>query len=97
MVGASPKLLCIRHDLPIVSRVETREREVMIHVRAPRTCARCPRSGESSRRVHQKHVRRIRHTTLGDRTVFLSLSVRRFVCRLCGKPFSEAPPPLVSR
>jgi hypothetical protein len=43
MFGASPKLLCIWHDLP--SLAWRRVSGNSIHVRAARTCARCPRLG----------------------------------------------------
>jgi hypothetical protein len=63
----------------------------MIHVRAPRTCARSPRSGESSRRVHQKHVRRIGHAMLGDRTCSSRSRCAASFATYAGSPSAKRP------
>lgn len=71
---------------------EITEKEVVVHVRSPRRFCICPHCAESTKRVHQKHVRRIRHSVWQERTVWIFLRKRRFQCSACKAVFSEEIP-----
>ena len=60
-----------------------------VFVRNPRTHCACPRCQESSKKVHQHHIRRVRHSIWQDKRVILFVKKRRFFCSVCAKPFSE--------
>lgn len=69
------------------------EKDILINVRSPRTHARCPKCGGSTKKVHDFKYRKIRHGMLGGKRVILNLRVRRFRCRCHAQPFTEWHPP----
>lgn len=77
----------------VVYGVEVKEGEVLLRVGRPRKEARCPRCGRVSRRVHAagRPCRKL-HGWVGARKVYLVLRRRRFLCKECGKTFSEPAP-----
>jgi len=66
--------------------------QLIVKLRSPRQTALCQRCGQWSRRIHQIHARRVKHTRWGQRLVGLVITRRRFWCRACGRPFTEALP-----
>jgi len=68
------------------------EKQIIVHCRSPRTTANCPECGQSSKKVHQTSVRKIKHGLINYRQIILSLTVRRFKCKKCSKPFTESFP-----
>jgi transposase len=65
------------------------EKQIIVHGRSPRTTAICPLCGKSSKKVHQTSIRKVKHGMLNYRQIILLLTVRRFSCKKCGKPFTE--------
>jgi len=68
------------------------KRMLLIRVRSPRTIASCQRCGTRSKRIHQYHTRQVLHGLFGEKRVFLRVTKRRFMCRICDKPFTEQLP-----
>lgn len=75
----------------LVDKVECLEEEslLVVHCRNPRTYAHCPVCGSSTNKIHQYHLRKIKHDRLGEKQIVLHLKVRRFQCCKCRKIFSE--------
>lgn len=72
----------------IADRMEVNDENIIVHVRHPRIRARCLLCGKRTKRVHDTRRRRVRHDVWNERRVFLSLSIRRFLCTRHG-PFME--------
>ena len=70
------------------------EQEVRVKIRSPRTTALCTLCGKRSKKVHQYHQRKIKHSVWQSRLVILLVTKRRFMCKKCAKPFSEYIPGL---
>ncbi len=66
------------------------EKQIIVSCRSPRTSAICPHCRRSSKKVHQTSIRKVKHGVINYRQVILSLTVRRFKCKDCGKPFTES-------
>jgi len=75
----------------LVGKIEVldEEKQITVNCRSPRTRAICPLCGQSSNKVHQTSIRKVKHGILNYRQIILSLRVRRFQCKNCGKPFTE--------
>lgn len=73
---------------------QVNDRQVLVKIRSPRTTAACHRCGKASKKVHQYHERMVKHSFWQSRTVTLKVTIRRFMCRSCGKPFTEHIPGL---
>lgn len=75
----------------LVDTVECLEENslLVVHCRNPRTYAHCPVCDSSTNKIHQHHLRKIKHDRLGEKQIVLHLKVRRFKCRKCKKVFSE--------
>jgi len=80
----------------IIDKVDVKK-DVLIYVRNPRRWAQCPLCGISSRKIHQRKQRKVKHGILNEKEVFLMVLVRRFKCKKCSKPFTEKHIPGVSR
>lgn len=63
--------------------------QVIIHVRSPRQLAICPYCQSSTKKIHQKSNRKIKHGMLDHKIIILNLLIRRFKCKHCGKIFTE--------
>lgn len=68
---------------------EITKQEVRVKIRSPRTTALCIDCGKVSKKVHQYHRRKIKHSVWQSRLVVLLVTKRRFMCRKCKEPFSE--------
>jgi len=72
--------------------LEVSAEEVVFHFRESRQ-ARCPVCGLWSRRRHARgKPRRIYHGVVFGRKVWLGIRPSRYLCRACGKPFTEVSP-----
>lgn len=80
----------------LLDRVETDRWTILLHVRSPRQTSRCPTCERTVRRVHDTRERRPVHGWVGDRTVRLVVTQRRFHCPQHG-PLPESIPGLRPR
>lgn len=78
----------------LVDKIEVmeEEKEVLVHCRSPRKMAKCPTCDKSTKKVHEKKERKIKHGILNYRQIILKLSYRRFKCGHCKKVFTETFP-----
>lgn len=65
------------------------KKEIIVPCRGARLMASCPICGKSTKKVHQKKLRLVKHGILNYRQVILKLTVRRFKCKHCQKVFTE--------
>jgi transposase len=65
------------------------EDRIEIHIRSPRNSCRCPVCNTNSRHIHQYKQRKILHSTLNNKPVYLIYNFKRFKCKKCFKPFTE--------
>lgn len=71
---------------------EVRDRDVVLRFGESRQ-ARCPRCGRVSRKRHARlKPRLVYHGVVFDRRIWLGWRNSRYLCRTCGKPFTEASP-----
>lgn len=68
------------------------DENALIHVRSPRKSAICPRCRNNSDKIHQYRSRKTRHGIFCDKKIILAIKYRRFMCKYCGKPFTEKLP-----
>ena len=61
----------------------------VFHVRAQAASAPCPRCQHVCTHVHQYHSRSVRDVPYNGQTCWLQVSVRRFKCPRCRRPFTE--------
>lgn len=71
--------------------------QIVLCVRSPRTFTKCPDCFKSSKRIHQKYSRLIKHGTNDGRVVVLKLLVRKFKCSHCKKVYKESFPGIDKR
>ena len=76
---------------------EESDNQIILCVRSPRTFTKCPNCFKSSKRVHQKYHRLIKHGTNDGRVVILKLLVRKFKCSHCKKVYKESFPGIDKR
>ena len=69
--------------------IETTDAAVTLKAKSPRRTAECTKCGVRAYRVHQYHHRTVNHGYLHDKLILVRVTVRRFKCQLCGKPFTE--------
>jgi transposase len=62
---------------------------VEVKVRNPRKYCKCPFCNFSTKQIHQKKERRLKHSVWQDREVVLKINQRRFRCKKCKKVFTE--------
>lgn len=70
---------------------------VTLKAQSHRRTAECTKCGIRSHRIHQYHRRTVNHGYLHDKLILVQLTVRRFKCRRCGKPFTENLPGISRR
>jgi transposase len=63
--------------------------KIVLNVRSPRTQALCPQCGASTKRVHRRSHRTIKHMMHDDKVAYLNLAVRNFKCWQCWFVFRE--------
>ena len=76
---------------------ETTDRAVTLKAKGRRRTAHCTKCGTRSNRIHQYHRRVVNHGSAYDKLVLVQLTVRRFTCKPCGKPFTEQLPGINTR
>ena len=78
----------------LINRVEVldKEQEILVHCRSPRLMTTCPDCGRSTKKVHQRSIRKVKHGVMNYRQIILFLAVRRFKCKQCQKVFTESFP-----
>lgn len=78
----------------LIDRVEVldKEQEILVHCRSPRLMTTCPDCGRSTKKVHQRSIRKVKHGIMNYRQIILFLAVRRFKCKQCQKVFTESFP-----
>ncbi len=89
MIKCINKMLNLQGVLADKIDVLDNEKQILVHCRSPRTTAKCPICGHSSKRVHQTTIRKVKHGILNYRQIILLLKVRRFKCKKCAKLFTE--------
>lgn len=69
---------------------EDNEKDVFVCCRGASRFVKCPNCSKSTKRVHQMSHRKIKHSILDFKIVFLYLRIRRFKCKHCGLVFTES-------
>lgn len=77
--------------------ITTNSRTVTLKAKSPRRTADCPACGGRSHRVHQQRKRIVNHGRLNDKLILVQLTVRRFLCKGCGRTFTESLPGITRR
>lgn len=75
-------LFCLRGLF--IGSVEVKEETIEVFVRSPRHFAMCPSCGDSSKRIHKRNKRVVKHMLCDGKVVLLKLTVRTFLCISCG-------------
>jgi transposase len=72
--------------------LEKQEGREVLHIfcQHEHTVATCPRCGEISQDVHEEEERCVRHLEIWGKVTYVHFPARRFDCKRCKKPFSEA-------
>lgn len=65
------------------------KQQIILHCRSPRVFAKCPDCERSTKKIHQQHIRYIKHGLLNQKLVVIKLRVRRFKCKKCPARFTE--------
>lgn len=73
----------------LIDKIDTGEKEVLLRIRSPRVWAICPCCSSTTRKIHQYHLRRIKHGWFQAKQIVLLVRKRRFYCKKCNRPFSE--------
>lgn len=81
------KLLGLQHLW--VDSWEIKEKQIIVKVRSPRKYCMCPHCTVSTKRIHQKKRRTLKHSIWQEREVILNFIQRRFYCQKCNKAFTE--------
>ncbi len=71
--------------------------EIILHVRSPKKYVKCSHCDKSTKKIHQKYSRLIKHGTSDGRIVVLKVIIRRFKCHHCKKVFKENIPGIDKR
>lgn len=75
-----------------VYTITTTRATITIAARSRRHTAECTKCGARSQRVHQYHHRTVNHGQLNEKLILVKLTVRRFLCKQCNRPFTETVP-----
>lgn len=72
--------------------IEPQEGREVLHIfcHHEHEMALCPRCGQVSVWVHEQEERCIRHLDIWGKVTYVHFPARRFDCKQCGKPFTEA-------
>ncbi|MFS0865697.1 ISL3 family transposase [Fredinandcohnia sp. 179-A 10B2 NHS] len=74
-----------------VSKMEEVEEKLCIHVEMPVKPHTCPVCGNSTKRIHDYRVQKIKHLKIFERHTLIFYKRRRYACN-CGKKFAEKNP-----
>lgn len=72
-----------------ITVITTTNKTITLKAKSCRRTAECPRCGTRAYRVHQYRQRVVNHGQLNDKLIFVKLTVRRFLCKQCGRTFTE--------
>jgi len=75
-----------------VTVITTTDTTITLKAKSPRRTADCTRCGARAHRIHQRRRRIVNHGQLNDKRIMVSLAVRRFLCKGCGRTFTEQLP-----
>jgi len=64
-----------------IDSTDWKENGVILKVRSPRNTAKCPFCRKSTKLIHQKRERKIKHGIYMGKIVYLLIKVRRFYCK----------------
>jgi transposase len=76
----------------IFDSMEMKE-HIYLKVRCSRNWCMCPKCTKSTRKIHNRNPRYKLHCVSGGKRVYIACTVRRFFCKRCRRPFTEALPP----
>jgi len=76
----------------LVDTIEVENGNSVVQCRSPRRFVACPTCGVTTKKVHQKKYRILRHGKMNRTKIVLRLLVRRMSCRGCHKVFTESLP-----
>lgn len=68
---------------------DDKNKQIIINCWNPRKFAKCPHCNKSTKKIHQKNNRLVKHSIVDEKIVLLNLITRRFKCRHCKKVFTE--------
>jgi zinc-finger of transposase IS204/IS1001/IS1096/IS1165 len=63
-----------------LDRIEVHEQTVLVHLHATSLTATCPQCGTAGSRVHSRYERTIADLAFGERSLVLTLLVRKWIC-----------------
>jgi len=72
-------------------KIEVHETTIDLHVHSPRNSIICHRCGKTTKRVHKRVSRTLKHTRCDEKIVRLMLTVRDFRCKNCGRFREQIP------
>jgi len=75
-----------------IHTITTTDATIIIKAKGRRYTAECVKCGTRAYRIHQYHQRTVNHGQLNDKIILVQLTVRRFLCKQCHKPFTEKLP-----
>lgn len=87
MKSTFTKLFCL--ESLFLDRVESKKESIYLHVRSSRTVAICPHCMASSKKIHHRSKRILKHMICDDKLVYLHLTVRSFKCPDCRVIYCE--------
>jgi len=70
--------------------VEMANDTITLNIESTLKGAKCPRCGDYSTDLHEKHPRTVRDLPISGKACYLRFVLRRFFCSRCNKPFSES-------
>lgn len=74
-----------------IEKIEEVGERTALHISLPRQPQKCPSCGETTSKVHDYRIQKIKHLKWFERLTVLFYKRRRYAC-LCGKRFSEKSP-----
>lgn len=80
-----------------VHTITTTDAAITIKASGRRHTADCTVCGARSHRIHQRRCRTINHGQLNDKLILVTVAVRRFLCKQCGRTFTETLPGISRR
>lgn len=73
----------------IIKKLENVDNNLIIHIELPITEHTCPTCGEKTSYVNDYRIRKIKDISAFGKNVILMYRRRRYICKHCGKAFSE--------
>lgn len=76
----------------LVDKIEVQVGKSTVQCRSPKQFVPCPKCQKTTKRVHQKKYRVLRHGKMNEAKILLRVLVRRLYCKKCHKVFTESLP-----